>query len=103
VVQHAVRGTETDLFMTMQQVLRAVPERERERRRRVARLEESRLADSHPPTARRIELLERRTPAATLVELSAESSATIDRELTPRRDVLAQELLDEYRARVYNR
>lgn len=103
VVQHAVRGADDDLFVTMQQVLRAVPERERERRRRVARLEESRLADSHPPTARRIELLERRAPAEALVELSIESSEEIDRELVPRRHGLAQELLDEYRARVYSR
>lgn len=103
VIQHAVRGGDDDLFVTMQQSLRAVPERERERRRRVARLEESRLADSHPPTARRIELLEGRAPAEAMVDLSVESSEAIDRELAPRRVVVAQELLDEYRARVYNR
>ena len=40
--------------------LRSVPERERERRRRVARLEQTRLEDTHPPTGMRIALLEER-------------------------------------------
>ena len=50
--------------------LRSVPERERERRRRVARLEQTRLEDTHPPTGMRIALLEDRAPLPPAVTLS---------------------------------
>ena len=83
--------------------LDAVPERERERRRRAARLETARLDDTHPPTGFRISLIEQRGAADAKVALSAEGSAAIDRELEKRRADVERTLVDEHRDSLYYR
>ena len=77
--QHAIQraAIEDDAPGALDRVraaLRAVPARERERRRRIARLEQARLEDTHPPTGMRIALLEERAPQPPLVTLDASSS-----------------------------
>lgn len=58
VTQRFVLGSrEGDLFVTMQQAVSELPERERERLRRVHLIEQARLDTSHPPTAYRVALL----------------------------------------------
>jgi Zn-dependent protease with chaperone function len=102
VVQHAARApAEEDMFERMQMVLRSVSARERERRRRVARLEESRLGDSHPPTAKRIRLVEERARREARVTMTSEVTEAIDRELEPLRPRAQEALIDAYRASVY--
>ena len=81
----------------------AVPERERERRRRAARLETARLDDTHPPTGFRILLIEERGAADAKVALSAEGSAAIDRELEKYRASVERTLVDEHRDSLYHR
>lgn len=103
VVQHAVRANGEDLFVSLQRAVQAVPERERERRRRVARLEESRLAASHPPTGMRIALIEARPPSERRVELDSVRSAAIDAALSPLRPRCQATMIDEYRASLYYR
>jgi heat shock protein HtpX len=95
------RGGDSDLFAALAARATDVPERERERRRRVARLEETRLGASHPPTARRLELLEARAAFAAKVTLDAERSEAIDRELEPMRAAIQRHLVDEYRDSLY--
>lgn len=102
IVQHAARpGGDADLFEQLAAATHAVPERERERRRRAARLEGARLDATHPPTAKRIDLLESRGRQAPTVVLNPERSAAIDAELAGRRRVLQQELIDEHRDSLY--
>ena len=103
VVQHAVRATDEDLFESLVHAVHSVPERERERRRRVARLEESRLAASHPPTGLRIALLEGRDRVGARVLLDEARSSEIDRELHHFRPEFQRTLIDDYRATVYHR
>ena len=83
--------------------LDAVPERERERRRRAARLETARLDDTHPPTGFRISLIEERGAAEAKVVFSAEGSAAIDRELGKHRADVERTLVDEHRDSLYHR
>lgn len=104
VVQHASRrpdADQVDVFAEVAGMSANVPDRERERRRRVARLEEARLDATHPPTARRIELLEGRPPKAPRVTLAAEQSAAIDDELASKRPVLQRVLVEEYQDSLY--
>jgi Zn-dependent protease with chaperone function len=101
-VREYVHGrSEGDLFAEVKTRLAAVPSRERERRRRVARLEESRLEDTHPPTALRIQLLEDRPRLEANVALSAFNADLIDRELTPMRRAVQARLVDFYRDSLY--
>jgi Zn-dependent protease with chaperone function len=81
--------------------LRSVPERERERRRRVARLEQTRLEDTHPPTGLRIALLEERAALPPAVTLDAWTSARIDAELAPLGPAAGRALVDRYRASLH--
>lgn len=105
-VQQAAQADDAAaLFARLHEALDAMPERERERRRRVARLEHARLDATHPPTALRIELLEARPALAPAVTLNSAWSARIDSELAPlEREVareVARELLDRHRSALY--
>jgi Zn-dependent protease with chaperone function len=100
-VAHALPGERVDAFDELAAAVARVPERERERLRRVARLEETRLDATHPPTAKRIELLERRGRVDGLVILDAQRSAAIDDELRGRRRALQEQLVDDFRDALY--
>jgi Zn-dependent protease with chaperone function len=99
-VAHPGAG-EVDLFEELARAFGVVPERERERRRRVARLEETRLGATHPPTAHRIRLLEGRPRAEPLVDADADRAQAVDSELARRRRALQATLVDERRASLY--
>jgi Zn-dependent protease with chaperone function len=101
VKDYARPGAEGDLFSVASAKFAAVPERERERRRRVARLEETRLDDSHPPTAFRIRMLEERPRQEPKVVLGDERSAAIDRELARFRPAFQERLIEDYRDSLY--
>jgi Zn-dependent protease with chaperone function len=78
-----------------------VPERERERRRRIARLEGSRLDSTHPPTGMRISLLERRGPEPARVTLDAAANERLEREIDALAPPLEREIVDLWRGRMY--
>ena len=106
VIQRAALGRSEDHAGLLDRALEhldAVPERERERRRKVARLETARLDDTHPPTGSRISLLERRGANAAKVTLGTDDSSAIDRELTKRRSAVEHQLVDEHRDSLYYR
>ena len=85
VQQAAQAGDDGDVLARATEALCAVPDRERERRRRAARLEHARLDDTHPPTGMRIAMLEGRPAQAPAVTLNSAWSARIDTELEPLR------------------
>jgi Zn-dependent protease with chaperone function len=101
VVHHAARQSTQQLLEDALDRLDAVPERERERRRRVARLETARLDSTHPPTASRIRLVEARGGRDPQVVVDPERSAAIDRDLDGRRHGVEQRLVDDYRSSLY--
>jgi Zn-dependent protease with chaperone function len=106
VVQRAALGRGEDhagLLDRALEQLDAVPERERERRKKVARLETARLDVTHPPTGSRISLLERRGAKAAKVTLAADTSSAIDRELAKRRSEVEHKIVDEHRDSLYYR
>jgi Zn-dependent protease with chaperone function len=90
-----------DLFAELESAVSGIPDRERERRRRVARLEASRLDDTHPPTAKRLELLEGREPVDAAVVCGAEQAGAIDAELAAHRHSVQSALLEDYRDSLY--
>ncbi len=97
------RSSDADLFEQIASSVLNVPERERERRRRVARLEETRLDVTHPPTGHRIRLLEARPSLPPLVHTDPAEAGDVDAELFRYRKRLEDELLDEQRSRLYHR
>jgi Zn-dependent protease with chaperone function len=99
---HAARRGDTTIFAELDAAIAAVTPRERERRRRIARLERSRLDHTHPPTALRIELLERRAWLEPAVTLGAEASEAIDDELARYRKPVADRVVDDARDRLYH-
>jgi Zn-dependent protease with chaperone function len=101
VQKSAQRGSELDLFAELASVVGSVPDREKERRRRVARLEGARLSETHPPTGKRIELLERRRRLQPEVLLDTDRSEAIDAELARFRGPLQQRLVEEHRDALY--
>jgi len=105
VKEHAHPGTapDADLFEATKQRFASVPGRERERRRRVAMLEESRLSTTHPPTGMRITLLEQRPRLRPEVTLDRERSEQIDAELRRLRPLLGERLVELHRASLYHR
>jgi Zn-dependent protease with chaperone function len=101
VVQQAAHADATDVLDRLRLSLQLVPGRERERRRRAARLEDTRLLATHPPSGMRIELLESRTAREPRVVLNQARSRRIDAELEPLATRIGHELLDAYRASLY--
>jgi heat shock protein HtpX len=104
-VQHAAhdRTNETALFAALVATVGRIPDRERERRRRVARLEHARLESTHPPTAKRIDLLEGRGATEPRIVASPEDASAVDDELASRRPLIQHKLVDEYRDSLYAR
>jgi Zn-dependent protease with chaperone function len=101
--QPSSRGNEAEVFDAVRAELDAVPQRERDRRRRVALLEASRLGATHPPTGQRIRLLEQRPAQPARVTLTAAESDEIDRELSGLRASLGRRLVENQRSRLYQR
>ena len=101
VVQQAAHEDAGDVLDRLRLSLQLVPDRERERRRRVARLEQARLDDTHPPTGMRIALIEGRPAQVPRIWLDNDRSHRIDAELEPLAGVIDRELLDRHRSRLY--
>jgi Zn-dependent protease with chaperone function len=101
-VQHAAHEDAENVLERLQIAVQLVPDRERERRRRVTRLESTRLEATHPPSGMRVALLEGRAAAEPRVVLSEEGSRRIDAELAPLTDIVNSTLLDTYRSGLYS-
>jgi Zn-dependent protease with chaperone function len=101
VKEYAQPGVQGDLFDEIHGRFASVPDRERERIRRAARLEETRLDATHPPTGLRMRILEERPRREPEVVLDAVRSAAIDRELAPFRAAFQESLIEDYRDSLY--
>ena len=84
-----------DFIADFQRRVAAVPDRERERMRRLTRLEGARLDASHPPTVNRIAVLQQHAAPVQLVTLTHSMSERIDAELSSLRDDVQNRLADE--------
>ena len=92
---------ETDLFSTLRQRLSSVPTRERERIRRVQKLEGSRLDSSHPPTANRLELLEHHYISQPGLTASSLPFNEVAQELATLEEKVARKLVGLWESRLY--
>ncbi len=102
-VQQACIGrTEETAFELFRDRLRQLPERERERLRRVAALEQSRLDATHPPTGHRIRLLQEREPLPA-ADVDLELAARAGAELARLERAFHRGLVEDYRDRLYAR
>jgi Zn-dependent protease with chaperone function len=101
VVQQSAHENADNVLDRLRISIQLVPDRERERRRRVARLEAARLGDTHPPTGMRIALLEQRPAEPPHVVLDEAKSRQIDAELEPLVHRIDREMLDAYRDSLY--
>jgi heat shock protein HtpX len=88
----ALGNPRADMFGTLREHVHTIPERERERLRRVQLLEDSRLDTTHPPTPYRIQLLQAHPVAGAQVGLSAEQNAAIDAELAGIQDTIQKKI-----------
>jgi hypothetical protein len=102
VIHRAAHGSGEDVFAALRDAVRTVPDRERERRRRIARLEHTRLDATHPPTGHRIRITEAQGDAPPLVVLDETRARAIEDELAERRHAVARDLADAYRASLYS-
>jgi Zn-dependent protease with chaperone function len=102
VVQQAAHGQVADLFVALREQVTAIPDRERERRRRVARLEDTRLDATHPPVAHRIRLAETRGAETAAVVVAPDESRAVDDELRPHMARAARQLIEQYRSSLYD-
>ena len=91
-----------DVMDRVREAVHGVPSRERERRRRVARLEQARLEGTHPPTCKRIELLEQRPPQPSAVTLETARAKRVDEELRPFSAAAGTAILDAHRGALYS-
>lgn len=85
-----------DVFGWLRNEFARMPERERERLRRVARMEGSRLDDTHPPTRYRIAFLEKHGAIEPRYRMSAEDAAAFERELESTYEHFHKELIAKY-------
>lgn len=79
----------------------ALPERERERLRRVAKLDSARLDLTHPPTPYRIELLRQTAPPGSNFELSSGAAQEIEKEFFKEEVRVKAQLTDAYLSSLY--
>jgi heat shock protein HtpX len=103
---HAVRTVAMsrqplDLFEELHKLVGEMPERERERIRRVERLEGSRLDSTHPPTAFRIDLLQSYPVAAPRVVLGRAESQAMDKELGRLHKAVQTAMVNRYQNSLY--
>lgn len=95
-VDRSARAHSRDFYSTWIECAAAIPERERERIRRSQRLAESRLDETHPPTAYRLQALAGSPSFNPTVTLTTEERAAIDAELRTLFPKTQSEVLQNY-------
>ncbi len=98
-VQDVAEGSITDLYEELRGRVARLPERERDRVRRVERLASFRLDATHPPTAYRIALLDARPALDPTVHLSPGESVALARELAAVEHRAQEQIVEAYKRR----
>jgi Zn-dependent protease with chaperone function len=96
----ALRG-DAQFWTDRRDALAALPESERERRRRVAARRRLSVDESHPPTHLRIAVLRGRPDAEPRIRLTSDEETAIAAELEREYDRVARELREAARAALY--
>jgi hypothetical protein len=91
-LSRAIRTRDLEIWATLRLQLSRVPERERERLRRVARRRGQTADEYHPPTCIRIGLLAAQSARTAKLGLDAAGESAIDSELIPVRRWLSEAL-----------
>lgn len=100
--EHVVRKEAPGaIFEALRARWQALPENEKERRRRVMQRENHRLDATHPATAYRIEMLRTQRKHIHQHQLPGRDWKALDAELAPQRQEIAQALLDQARNELY--
>jgi heat shock protein HtpX len=97
----ALKQEQPDLFAELQGKVAQIPARERERIRRVAQLQESRLDTTHPPTAYRMAFLQSHFLDEARFILDSDDHERLEQELATLRPEIQQQLIDDYRQRLF--
>ncbi len=92
----AAQPAQRRLIAVLRQSIALLPRRERERLRRVQRLDTSRVDSTHPPTAYRIALLEAHAALPASVSVTPEAFAGITRELVTAEHAVQERLIAAY-------
>jgi Zn-dependent protease with chaperone function len=93
---------EDQIFDRLRRRVQSAPGHEWLRVERVMALEKSRLDVTHPPSARRVEVIGRMPMREPAVIATAEQMAQIDRELSAAESAVAREMADRHRGRLYS-
>lgn len=102
VALRSLHGPDQRILEELRTAICDVPGRELERRRRIARLEGTRLSATHPPIARRLELIEARPVEPGEVLLDVERSIRIGEEVRLLEESIGRRIADNYRSSLYD-
>lgn len=98
----ALNPRQHNFFQTLQAEFTNVPAREIERLQLVSRLYESRLDNTHPPTAYRIEFLSSNPQPGTFhYQPTSEQRALLNKEIQRLQDSMQQKIVDNYLGKLY--
>jgi len=97
----AVTRTGNDFFAELRRRVAMLPERERERIRRIEHMENSRLDATHPPTSSRIDLITACLATRAEVTVNASDARALDDELRAFEPGIQAALLDRYQRSLY--
>lgn len=92
-----VRKNTMNLFNAVQDQIKIMPEREKERLSRLAQLETSKLDSTHPPTAYRIKLLESLKAAPPSLAVGKGTLEMMQKELETQQNRIQEEVIENYR------
>jgi Zn-dependent protease with chaperone function len=99
--QIALGKPDADFFVDFAQRLTTFPELERERIKRLERLQSSRLDTTHPPTVFRIDFLNAHFVETGKVSLSSPDFDTINKELSRVHKSIQKQLVSAYKSSLY--
>nr|WP_276316320.1 M48 family metallopeptidase [Paenibacillus artemisiicola] len=99
--RYVLNGQQGSFFEAYKAIALAMPERERERIRRVELLEGSRLDYTHPPGAYRIQFLQRHYRSSAKVALTDERSDRIEAELKKAEPRIEARMIQDFQASLY--
>jgi Zn-dependent protease with chaperone function len=97
----SLRDEKRDLFKEFRQDILSLPPGEKERIRRIGKLEKSRLDATHPPTVFRAEFLKNHSEKNMTFSLTQEKAEQIDEEIFKIQSKIQTDITDKYKAALY--
>lgn len=97
----SLRNEKSDLFEEFRKDILSLPSHEKEKIRRVGKLEKSRLDATHPPTFFRVEFLKNHSEKNAKISLTEEKAKQIDEEILKIQSQIQINIIDKYKAALY--